>query len=188
MGNTVQIHFFGPISISTVEAFRNMLLNALKSPDIEALEILMSSEGGDLNSGFTAYNYIRSVPIKTTTINMGSVESIAMIPFLAGSERRAVANARFVIHNFTWTFPNVPIDLNRVAERNDSLQTDIERYMSIYLERTQEAEKPIDARLHLTGPAAIIGNDEALRARILTSDVTSFPTLSTVSIYDRLFN
>ena len=47
-----QIHFFGPINVSTAEMFRNMLLNAMNTQGLKGIEILMSSEGGDLNSGF----------------------------------------------------------------------------------------------------------------------------------------
>ena len=85
-----QIHFFGPINVSTAEMFRNMLLNAMNTQGLKGIEILMSSEGGDLNSGFTMYNYLRSFPLPTTVINMGAIESIALIPFLGAGIRRAV--------------------------------------------------------------------------------------------------
>lgn len=183
----MQLHFFGPINVSTIESFRNMLLNAMRTPNVDELEILMSSEGGDLNSGFTAYSYLRSVPMKTTIINMGAIESIALMPFLGGTERKAVPNARFLIHNFTWTFPNTPTDINRVTERSNSLLADVERYTKIYTERTSGAEKPIDVKSYLTGPAAVIGPEGAFRAGILTSSEFSFPALSPASIYDQLF-
>ena len=50
-----QIHFFGPINVSTAEMFRNMLLNAMNTQGLKGIEILMSSEGGDLNSGFHSW-------------------------------------------------------------------------------------------------------------------------------------
>lgn len=182
----VQVHFFGPINASTVEAFRNMLLNALNAKGCEEIEVLMSSSGGDLNSGFTAYNYLRSVPVKTSIVNMGAIESIAMIPFLGCSERRAVPHSKFLIHNFSWTFPNSPTDINRVAERNSSLMADVERFVAIYDERTAGATDPINARLHLTGPAAVISVPAAIRAAILTSEDDSFPVITQPAMYDRL--
>ena len=186
MGKT-QIHFWGPINIATVESFRNMLLNALKMQNCSEIEILFSSEGGDLNSGFTAYNYLRSIPVKTTIINMGTVESIAMIAFLGADERRAVKNARFLLHNFTWTFPSAPVDANRLSERNESLKTDMMRYANIFKERTSAASSPIDAMASLTGTSTIIGVDEAAEAGIITSVDTSFPELMPNSFYDRMF-
>ena len=58
-----QIHFFGPINVSTAEMFRNMLLNAMNTQGLKGIEILMSSEGGDLNSGLGQFtrNYTQTV-------------------------------------------------------------------------------------------------------------------------------
>lgn len=182
-----QIHFWGPINISTAETFRNMLLNSLKTSDLAGIQILMSSEGGDLNSGFTMYNYLRSFPLPTEIVNMGAIESIALIPFLGADVRRAVPNSRFLIHNFTWTFPNTPTDINRVEERSKSLSEDVDRYLAIYHERTSGAQHPINARTHLTGPAAVILNQAAFGAGILTTEDSSYPSLRQPSIYDRVF-
>ena len=182
-----QIHFFGPINVSTAEMFRNMLLNAMNTQGLKGIEILMSSEGGDLNSGFTMYNYLRSFPLPTTVINMGAIESIALIPFLGAGIRRAVPNSRFLIHNFTWTFHNAPTNINRVEECSRSLSEDVERYLSIYHERTAGAQQPIDARLHLTGPATVILNQAAFGAGILTTEDSSYPLLRQPAIYDRAF-
>ena len=35
-----QIHFFGPIKVSTAEMFRNMLLNAMNTQGLKGIEIL----------------------------------------------------------------------------------------------------------------------------------------------------
>ena len=164
-----------------------MLLNAMNTQGLKGIEILMSSEGGDLNSGFTMYNYLRSFPLPTTVINMGAIESIALIPFLGAGIRRAVPNSRFLIHNFTWTFHNAPTNINRVEECSRSLSEDVERYLSIYHERTAGAQQPIDARLHLTGPAAVILNQATFGAGILTTEDSSYPLLRQPAIYDRAF-
>lgn len=187
MGSTLQVHFWGPINIQTAEVFRNMLINATANPDVSGIEILMSSEGGDLNSGFTMYNYLRSFPLKTSIVNMGTIESIALLPFLGADERRAVPDSRFLIHNFTWTFPNTPTDINRVAERSQSLGADVDRFVSIYNDRTAGAKDPIDVRNHLTGPAAIIGNAAGVNAGILTTDDSRFPVLNKNAFFDRIF-
>lgn len=185
----ISVHFMGPINISTVEVFRNMLLNSLRNPNIDAIEILMSSEGGDLNAGFTAYNYVRSLPVKTIAVNMGSIESIAVMPFLACDERRAVPTAKFMLHNFHWGFGNSKVYMNQLQEHADCLHFDVERYVSVYNERTEGAIAPLDIRSHLTGAAAVIGADRAFRAGITTTDDTSFPTLTaTGGMWERIFN
>ena len=187
MNNPVQIHFWGPINIQTAEAFRNMLLNAANVSNVDGVEILMSSEGGDLNSGFTMYNYLRSFPLPTEIVNMGAIESIALIPFLGADIRRAVPPSRFLIHNFTWTFQPAPVDINRVAERSQSLNVDVRRFVSIYNERTKGAEEPIDVIEHLTGPATVITNPAGKRSGILTTDDSSFPPQRANTFYDRIF-
>lgn len=188
MGAIVPIHFMGPINISTVEVLRNMLLNSLRTADIEAVQLMISSDGGDLNSGFLAYSYIRSMPIKTIGINMGAIESMAVMPFLACSERRAVKNSKFMLHNFYWGFGNTKVYTNQMQEHTETLQFDAERYANIYEERTSGAADPIDVRKHLTGPAAIIGTRRAFSAGITTVADDSFPVLSQNSgMWDRLF-
>lgn len=188
MTNVAQIHFLGPISIHTVESLRNMILKALHN-GAQELQILMSSEGGDLLSGVTAYNYIRSLQVKTTMINMGSIESIAMIPFLAGDERIAVPNAKFLIHSFTYSFPNSPIDTNRVIERSHSLSFETERYAAIFEERTQGAHNPLHVKQHLTGAAIVMSNIEAFLAGILTVESPRFPEIPTdKNFFDTIFS
>ena len=187
MGTTIQVHFWGPINVQTAEVFRNMLINASMNSDISGIEILMSSEGGDLNSGFTMYNYLRSLPIKTSIVNMGTIESIALLPFLGADERRAVPNSKFMIHNFHWTFPNGPIDINRVAEKAQLMSQDVDRFVSIYNERTLGAEEPLDVRQYLTAAPAIIGNAAGRKAGILTTDDSRFPVLTKTAFFDRIF-
>lgn len=188
MGVIIPIHFMGPINVSTVEVLRNMLLNSLRIPNIEAVEIMMSSDGGDLNPGFLAYNYIRSMPIKTIAVNMGSIESMAVMPFLACSERRAVKDAKFMLHNFHWGFGNTKVFMNQMQEYNETLQFDMARYAEIYDERTLGAVDPINVRMHLTGPSAVIGARRAFSAGITTTEDDAFPALSPVGeMWSRLF-
>ncbi len=187
MSQVAQMHFFGPINISAVESLRNMLLNALQSRVTE-IKILMSSEGGDLNSGFTAYNYIRSMPVKTRCINMGTIESISVMPFLAATERRAVENSRFLLHDFSWTFKSAPVNINKVSECADSLKFDTERYAKTFDERTSGCESPIDISAHLTGASCIIGPSAAILSGITTTADTGLPNIIAGSpFFDRLF-
>lgn len=183
MDPSYQIHFSGPITPASVEVLRNVLLEATINKKATSVQILMSSEGGDLNSGFTAYNYIRSIA-KTTSvsvINMGTIESIAAIIFLAADNRMAIKHSRFLLHNFTWTFQNTPININRVCECGASLDYDAERYARIFDERTSGSKSPIDVRAHLLGRAVIIDPTTALAAGILTRDVIQEPDITTTA-------
>ncbi len=115
------IHFYGPINAISILELNNTILNPVYQCGAKHITLSLSSNGGDLVSGFTAYNLIRSLPVEVTTINMGSVESIAMMIYLAGNKRLCHPNSRFLIHSFNWSadpgavdyirFPNVQIFL-----------------------------------------------------------------------------
>jgi ATP-dependent protease ClpP protease subunit len=66
--------------------------------------ILISSPGGDVLSGFLAYNYLKGLPIELTTFNVGNVDSSASVIYCAGAKRYAVPEARFLIHEISLTF------------------------------------------------------------------------------------
>lgn len=180
MKTPFQIHFSGPITPASVEVLRNAILDAITNKGAKDIQILMSSEGGDLNSGFTAYNYIRAFArtANVSVVNMGTIESIAVMPFLAADDRMSVKHARFLLHNFTWTFPHAPIDINRVYENVQSLDYDVERYVRIFEERTANAKTPIDVRAHLLGRAVIINPESAFSSGILTRDIIHDPDIS----------
>lgn len=63
----------------------------------------MAHQGGDLEDGFSLYNFLRLCPIKVVTVNMGHIASIANIPFLAGDERIACPHTYFHFHTFDWS-------------------------------------------------------------------------------------
>ena len=108
------IHFLGPVNVISIQNLRNIILQSIngQKPASE-IELLISSEGGDLNSGFTAYNFIRSIQIPITCINIGTVESMAVILYLAGDQRLAVQHSRFLLHSLHWGFNAGNVDQNR---------------------------------------------------------------------------
>ena len=60
--------------------------------------ILMSTPGGSVFHGLSAYNFLKGLPVKIATHNFGSVDSIGVVLFCAGAERRSVPQARFLLH------------------------------------------------------------------------------------------
>ena len=53
------------------------------------IHLLLSTPGGSVMHGITIYNTLRALPIKLVTHNMGNVDSIGNVIFLAGQERFA---------------------------------------------------------------------------------------------------
>ena len=171
------IHFYGRINPVSFERLRNIVLQALFEQERDklhekSLTILLSSEGGDLNTGFTAYNFFRALPVPVTMINMGTVESIAVPVYLSADTRLALDNSRFLLHSFHWGFNAGACDHQRLAEYSASLDFDAERYADIFEERTKGAQSPINVRECLYGRAKILDAATAANTGIATDIIT----------------
>ena len=165
------VHFYGPITPGSVENLRNCAISALQQEHAEEFHLHISSEGGNLIAGFTAYHFLRSLPIPIVTHNLGNVESIAVLVFLAGTKRYVVPHGRFMVHALHWGFANGPVDHDRLAEYARSLDFDAERYAKIFDERTAGANHPVNVRKHLLGRENIMSAEISIRAGVATSIV-----------------
>ncbi len=76
--------------------------------------LLFSSSGGNVINGINVYNFLRSLPIKLTTHNVGIVDSIANVIFLAGQTRYAVKNSSFLFHGVGFNI----LQPTRLEEKN----------------------------------------------------------------------
>ena len=161
------VHFIGPINHGSACTVRNLCLQALQSGATE-LELHMSTEGGNMTAGFALYFFLKSLPLPLTTHNVGSVESVGVVIFLAGSKRYACPRTRFLVHPLHWGFGSqVAADHARLSEWRDCLDFDAERYAAIYEEATQAAGAQDDIRSNLFGHARIFDTDQALAAGII---------------------
>ena len=57
-----------------------------------------------VDSGVTLFNYLRGLPQEIIMHNVGSIDSISNVVFLAGSVRYATPASAFLLHGITWTF------------------------------------------------------------------------------------
>ena len=161
------VHFIGPINHSSACAIRNCCLQALQNGATE-IELHMSTEGGNMTAGFALYFFLKSLPLPLTTHNIGSVESVGVVIFLAGQKRYACPGTRFLVHPLHWGFGSlVAADHSRVSEWRDCLDFDAERYATIFLETTRAAGHETDIRTNLTGNARIFTAEEAVQAGIV---------------------
>jgi ATP-dependent protease ClpP protease subunit len=70
----------------------------------QQLYFLFSSGGGAVDSGVTLYNYLKGLPQEVIMHNVGSIDSIANVIFLAGKIRYATPASAFLLHGIYWTF------------------------------------------------------------------------------------
>ena len=161
------VHFIGPITHGSVCTVRNLCLQALQNGASE-IELHMSTEGGNMTAGFALYFFLKSLPLPLVTHNIGSVESVGVVIFLAGQRRYACPGTRFLIHPLHWGFGNlVAADHSRVSEWRDCLDFDAERYATIFEEATQAAGVQDDVRTNLFGNARIYNAEQAVAAGIV---------------------
>lgn len=154
------IHFTGPINSSTCGNLIGTCTKALQQ-GATRLQLNIATMGGDCAYGFSLYNYLLALPVPVDTHNLGTVESMGNILFLAGARRTACPLSKFLFHPFHWTLHG-SVDHTRLIEYARSLEHDLVLYEDIVRQRTPEARESLDVRLALTGEAQIIDPPQAL--------------------------
>lgn len=135
------IKFFAPVTQESIAALMQTVDNKLRQ-GINKLTLLISSPGGEVFQGLTAYNFLKGVPLEITTHNFGSADSIGVVLFCSGTRRLSVPHARFLLHGVQSRFPQ-PINLEekQLEEKLKGLQIDmgnIARVIADTVKKTQE--------------------------------------------------
>jgi ATP-dependent Clp protease, protease subunit len=151
--------FHGPTSYPAMKFLRSALCGWTSGRPVQdgtvytELYLLLSSEGGSIEEAFSIYNFIRALPVKTTTVNMGQIASAGNILFLAGDIRWACAQSYFHFHNLSY-FYDKPQNLHRIQMQDHTQILDMERslYKSIFKERTSLSDEDFDALKFLEDP------------------------------------
>jgi ATP-dependent Clp protease, protease subunit len=102
-GQTFYIKFFAPIIPETINLLMKIVDQKVAS-GAKKMGLLISSPGGNVFFGLSAYNYLKGCPLEVTTHNFGSADSIGVILFCAGSIRYSVPHARFLLHGVQANF------------------------------------------------------------------------------------
>jgi ATP-dependent protease ClpP protease subunit len=103
---------------------------------VEEVRLLLSSPGGNVTNGITAYNVLRGMPFRLVTHNVGTVASIGNVIFLAGEHRVACPDSTFWFHGVTYTTGGETFDEKGLRDRTDSVLEDQDRIAAILEERT----------------------------------------------------
>lgn len=104
---------------------------------IERIHLLLSSPGGSVFHGLSIYNYLKGSPFDTHTYNFGSVDSIGIIIFCAGSRRLSVPHARFLIHPVQFNVRgNAAFDEKQLDEHLKGLKIDQENIARVMADTT----------------------------------------------------
>ena len=138
---TAYISFSAEIIPKTTESLLGVC-GQLANQGIDEVHLLLSSPGGSVMSGFTAYNVLKAMPFKLITHNVGNVDSIGNVVFLAGEERYACPNVTFMFHGVGFNVPQqMRFQEKDLRERLGSLLADQTRIGAVLVERTDITQK-----------------------------------------------
>ena len=155
--------FSAPIDQSSEQALM-ATCHEMINKKISTIYLMISTPGGAVVSGINLYNFLRALPIRLITHNMGSVDSIGTVVFLAGSERYASPHTTFMFHGAA---RNVKGSVTREAleAHLEALAADQEKIASVIRERAR-FRKPEDVSL-LFRTQSTHGTDFALSHGII---------------------
>jgi len=142
---TVYINFFEEINPQRVFQFINFCTQIFQQQRPDVLQINISSPGGNVAAGMILHNYLKSLPCKLVMHNIGSVDSIATIIFLAGEERRANPNSSFLFHGIVTNFAaQTAMTMFQLKERLGSLEVDQNKISNTITELTKITKAELD--------------------------------------------
>jgi ATP-dependent Clp protease, protease subunit len=145
------IKFFAPVIDVTINSLMDAIDNKMKV-GVADFKILISSPGGSVFHGLSAYNYLKGLPANITTHNFGSVDSIGVVLYCGGSKRLSVPQARFLIHSVSSNFrQGESLEEKQLEERLKGLQIDVRNISRVISANTEKSfENVTEAMLERT--------------------------------------
>ena len=138
---TAYVSFSAEVNPTTTEGMLRAAAE-LAQQSFEVVHLLLSTPGGSVMHGITIYNMLRAMPFKLVTHNVGAVNSIGNVIFLAGEDRYACPNSTFMFHG-------IGFDVKAGARFEEKLLR--ERLEGINADQAQIASI-IEQRAGFTGP------------------------------------
>ncbi|MCD6567558.1 MAG: ATP-dependent Clp protease proteolytic subunit [Dehalococcoidia bacterium] len=141
------IKFFAPIIGPTINALMNAIDQKMKE-GVSQFILLISSPGGSVFHGLSAYNYLKGLPVTITTHNFGSVDSIGVVLFCGGNRRLSVPQARFLLHGVSSSFQqNTNLEEKQLEERLKGLRIDTENIAKVVAANTDKSVQDVTSAM-----------------------------------------
>lgn len=138
----VVIKYFAPVIDVSINALMNAIDSKMKQGATQFI-ILLSSPGGSVFHGLSAYNYLKGLPATIITHNFGSVDSIGVVLFCGGSKRFSVPQARFLLHGVAANFQNERLEEKQLEERLKGLKIDLENIAKVIADNTGKSAQEV---------------------------------------------
>lgn len=129
------VSFMADVNPTTAQALIGQMAQ-LANQGFTDITLLLSTPGGTVREGMAIYNILRGLPIQLTTHNVGNVDSIGNVIFLAGERRYACPNTTFMFHGVGQTLPaQTRLEQRDLREKLGSIEADNDRIARVLEER-----------------------------------------------------
>lgn len=165
----ILINFYADVSENSVNSLINFITQSLAQQNqqnpIDEIIIQISSFGGSSDHGLLAFNYLKQLNIKKTTIGMGNVDSAAVMIFCSGDTRLAMPSCRFTLHESLTTINGVfnAVKLREIAKLNERITTD---YGDVVSRVTGEKKTKVNKYI---AEGSVMSAEDAKRHNLVTS-------------------
>jgi ATP-dependent Clp protease protease subunit len=133
----IYISFSAEINVNSTESLIAVLAQQANQA-VDHVYLMLSTPGGSVMHGLNLYNVMRAMPYRITTHNVGNVDSIGNVIFLAGEERFACAHTTFMFHGVGMDMlAQTRLEQKNLQEILDNVLRDQERMGNILRERSQ---------------------------------------------------
>ena len=143
MADDFVIRFYSPVNEASIGALMKAVDQKVAGGATQ-FTVLISTSGGSVFHGLTAYNYLKGIPAQVTTHNIGSVDSIGVALFCAGQRRISVPQARFLLHPVSMNFrEGASYEEPKLMELVKSLRVDMGNCASVIAANTLQNKKNV---------------------------------------------
>ena len=146
----VYVSFSAEINPNTTESLIAVMAQCANL-GVHEVYLLLSTPGGSVMNGLNLYNVLKGMPFEFTTHNVGNVDSIGNVIFLAGAKRYATPHSTFMFHGVGFNAGNAQrFEEKTLRERLDGIVSDQRRIGAIITQYSSITESEV-ADLFLQG-------------------------------------
>jgi len=184
---TVYIQFNQGITPETVNALTDVISQIANQDeqkfDLDGFYILLNSSGGHVDSGIALYNFLSGLSYPVTIHNVGSVDSVATVIFLAGDSRYAAPGSSFLFHGVSSQFQSgTRLSVSDFREHLSSLERDENKVKKLVSGNCDVTEDELN-ELHQQGEAKALewAMEKSIINEVVSVDIPSDAHLITIN-------
>jgi len=140
--STVYVSFSAEINANTTESLIAVMADCV-SKGVPHVYLLLSTPGGTVMNGMNLYNVLRGMPFELTTHNVGNVDSIGNVIFLAGSKRYACPHSTFMFHGVGFDGGGQRFEEQTLRERLQNIVSDHTRIGAVIAQNSNLSPRAV---------------------------------------------